>query len=112
MNYPATTAVITLSRPFNLNGKEIIELTMREPRVIDKIQFEKSSGVFLEREGTMLAGLCGLNSSDIHNLPAYDYDQLVKAFNRFLLPPAEREGKPEESTASQSSEDSSLTSQE
>lgn len=112
MNYPATTTVITLSRPFNLNGKEVTELTMREPRVIDKIQFEKESGVFLEREEKMLAGLCGLNASDLLNLPAYDYDQLVKAFNRFLLPPVERVKKPEESTASQSSEDSSSTNQE
>lgn len=90
MDYPANTTVITLSRPYTIAGKEVTEITMREPNVRDKIQYEKSTGGTLHRESVMIAGLCGLNQDDLLLLPAYDYDQLVGAFNRFLLPPADR----------------------
>ncbi|SUW63302.1 Uncharacterised protein [Buttiauxella agrestis] len=93
MNYPANTIVITLSRPFKLNGEEVTELTLREPRVVDKLTYEKTAGGPLVKESTMIATLCGLNASDIHNLPAYDYEQLTDAVNRFLLPPEERESQ-------------------
>ena len=91
MNYPASTTVITLSRPFNLNGKEVTVLEMREPLVADKILYDKNKGGSVEKEVAMIAGLCNLNASDLTNLPAYDFDQLTAAFNDFLLPPEERQ---------------------
>lgn len=91
MNYPANTTVIKLSRPFKVNDKEVNELTMREPRVVDKIMFEKATGGPVEREVSMLASLCELNPRDLDSLPAYDFENLTKAFNSFLLPPEERE---------------------
>ncbi|MEZ2602860.1 phage tail assembly protein [Kluyvera intermedia] len=102
MNYPANTTVITLSRPYTIDGKEVTEINMREPNVRDKLQYEKSTGGTMERESVMIAGLCGLNQADLLLLPAYDYDQLVVAFNGFLLPPADRQ-KSDSSTISQAS---------
>ncbi|HEY2454153.1 MAG TPA: phage tail assembly protein [Scandinavium sp.] len=90
MSYPANTTLITLSRPFKLNEKEVETIEMREPTVFDKLAFEKNKGAPLEKEVTMIAGLCGLNPGDLYKLPAYDYEQLTEAFNAFLLPPAER----------------------
>lgn len=90
MTYPATTAVITLSRPLTVAGNELTELNMREPTVYDKILMEKEKGVATERESIMIARLCDLEAKDLHPLPAYDYEQLVEAFNRFLLPPEKR----------------------
>lgn len=91
MNYPANSVVIKLSRPFSLNGKEVTEITMREPTVKDKIMHDKAPGGPVEREVKMITSLCGLNPDDLDNLPAYDFEQLTGAFNRFLLPPADRE---------------------
>ncbi|MEB4676105.1 phage tail assembly protein [Enterobacteriaceae bacterium G50] len=91
MNYPATTTTVTLSHPVDLNGETVTSLTLREPTVRDKIMFEKAKGSLLEKELAMIASLCGRSPDDLHDLPACDYDQLVKAFNDFLLPPAERQ---------------------
>lgn len=91
MNYPATTTTVTLSRPVDLNGETVTSLTLREPTVRDKIMFEKAKGSLLEKELAMIASLCGRASEDLYGLPACDYDQLVKAFNDFLLPPKERQ---------------------
>lgn len=90
MNYPADTAVVTLSRPFVINGKEVTEITMREPTVRDRIMLNKAKGDEIEKELNMVAGLCGLTPIDLYTLPGFDYDQLVMEANRFLLPPDQR----------------------
>lgn len=91
MEYPADTVVITLSRPFTIDGKEVTEITMREPTVRDRIMLNKGQGDSAEKELNMIAGLCGLASADLYTLPGYDYDQLTSAFERFLLPPDQRQ---------------------
>ncbi|WP_313752519.1 phage tail assembly protein [Mixta calida] len=91
MNYPAATTTVTLSRPVDLNGETITSLTVREPTVRDKIMFEKAKGDPMEKELAMIASLCGRAPQDLYGLPSYDYDQLVLAFNNFLLPPEERQ---------------------
>ncbi|ECG8590749.1 phage tail assembly protein [Salmonella enterica subsp. salamae] len=90
MNFPADTVVITLSRPFAIDGKEVTEIIMREPTVRDRIMLNKGQGDAVEKELNMIAGLCGLTSTDLYSLPGYDYDQLTAAFERFLLPPDQR----------------------
>lgn len=90
MNYPADTAVVTLSRPFSIDGKEVTEITMREPTVRDRIMLNKTKGDEIEKELNMVAGLCGLTATDLYTLPGYDYDQLVTEANRFLLHPDQR----------------------
>ncbi|WP_336286552.1 phage tail assembly protein [Cronobacter dublinensis] len=91
MNYPATTITVTLSRPVDLDGETVTSLTVREPTVRDKLMFEKAKGDLMEKELAMIASLCNRDPKELYNLPSYDYDQLVKAFNDFLLPPAERQ---------------------
>lgn len=91
MNYPADTVVITLSRPFTIDGVERTEITMREPTVRDRIMLNKAKGDATERELNMVASLCGLAPVDLYTLPGYDYDQLVTEANRFLLPPDQRQ---------------------
>lgn len=91
MDYPATTATVKLSRPFAINGEEVTEVTLREPTVRDRILLNKGTGDAAEKELAMISGLCGLNSSDLMTLPGYDYDQILLAANRFLLPPAQRQ---------------------
>ncbi|SUI82048.1 Uncharacterised protein [Serratia quinivorans] len=44
MDYPANTTVVTLSRPFEINGKAVTEIALREPTVRDKLMYEKSAG--------------------------------------------------------------------
>ncbi|WP_162303053.1 phage tail assembly protein [Buttiauxella sp. 3AFRM03] len=90
MEYPADTTVITLSRPLKTTTGEKTELHLREPTVRDKLAFEKTQGGALEKEITMIASLCGVEPSELYLLSAYDYAQLGRAVDTFLLPPEER----------------------
>lgn len=90
MIYPASTTVITLSRPFTVKGAPITEIEMREPTVRDRLMLSKGKGDAAEKELAMIAGLCGLEVAEMLTLPGYDYDQLLEAFKDFFLPPDQR----------------------
>ena len=107
MTYPATQTIIKLSRPYKFIGRdEVKELTMREPTVRDRVAHEKNkTGGPLEREVVFVSSLCGLNPEDVYQLAGYDYDQLTKASNDFLLPPEAR-GNEQEDSKTNSSETS------
>lgn len=90
MTYPASTTVVTLSRPFTVKGAPVTEIEMREPTVRDRLMLAKGKGDATEREVAMIAGLCGLEVAELIMLPGYDYDQLLEAFQRFFLPPDQR----------------------
>lgn len=90
MQYPANTTTVKLSRPLNTTKGEVSELHMREPTVFDKLLHEKQKGGLLEKEIAMIASLCGVEPAELHKLSAYDYSQLGKAVNAFLLPPEDR----------------------
>lgn len=91
MNYPANSKTVKLTRSIIKDGVEVEELHLREPTVFDKLNYEKQKGSALEKEINMIASLCGVEPSDLHALPAYDYSQLGKALNEFfLLAPEER----------------------
>lgn len=108
MNYPATTAVITLSRPLKVGSKEVHQVEMREPTVRDKILFEKDKGSLLEKEINTVASLCNVEKDDLLVLSSWDYGQLVEVMNDFLLlPPAAREAKWKEAAAAAASKASS-----
>lgn len=78
-------AIVKLSRPFEFNGKETVQLTMREPMVIDMLKYEKDKGGDLERESRYIANLCAFDDpSEIHRLPVYDYQQLADQLDKFL----------------------------
>ncbi|HFK7187634.1 TPA: phage tail assembly protein [Serratia odorifera] len=90
-NYPGTTTVITLYSPLTLeNGSKLTTVTMREPQVRDRIEFNKSPGSDAEKEAKMIATLCNMNIEDVYSLTAADFSQFEDAVNVFLLPPAKR----------------------
>lgn len=91
MNFPGETRVITLFTPVPLNsGVVLSDVTLREPRVRDRITFAKDRGSEEEKEARMIALLCNLSEQDIWQLTAADYAQILDAFNVFMLPPGKR----------------------
>lgn len=93
MTYPASTTVVTLSRPFTVKGVPVTEIEMREPTVRDRLMLSKGKGDAAEKELSMIASLCGLEVIELMLLPGYDYDQLLEALNVFFLPPDQRASK-------------------
>jgi hypothetical protein len=71
MDYPANTTVVTQSRPFTINGKNVTEITLCEPTVRDKLMYEKSARGTMEKELLMIASQCGLYQADLL-LPGYE----------------------------------------
>ena len=76
-------AVITLSRPLDIDGAKVGQLTMREPTVDDQLAAEKL-GQGGEADKVYIANLCQVAPADIGRLPLKDFKRLQVAFGFFL----------------------------
>lgn len=91
MSYPDNTVTVTLDFPLTLNsGDTITAVTMRSPRVIDRITRSRDTRGDIEADIRMIATLCGMQEADIMNMEGSDYLRLEAQFNHFLLPVALR----------------------
>lgn len=80
---------ITLSRPFIIKGESCDTITIREPKLRDRIMFSNDKSGLEERTATMLARP-QIWREDLYALPACDYDQLEAAFNELVKHPKDR----------------------
>lgn len=91
MTYPTETFVITLYTPVqDPAGQTVASLTMREPRVLDRIQRAYLHGNEEENEVTTIANLCGVHRDVITALTVADYGQFQEQLAVFMVPPADR----------------------
>ncbi|ECA8972920.1 phage tail assembly protein [Salmonella enterica subsp. enterica serovar Omuna] len=81
---------VTLSRPFEINGAKVETITVREPKLRDRILFSKDKGDVEEKTARMLARLANLNIEDIYALPSCDYMKMEEAFNELVKTPGDR----------------------
>ncbi|EES3796557.1 TPA: phage tail assembly protein [Escherichia coli] len=81
---------VTLSRPFEINGVTVETITVREPKLRDRILFSKDKGDAEEKTARMLARLANLNIEDIYSLPSCDYMKMEEAFNELVKIPTDR----------------------
>lgn len=92
MTYPVETVTITLYTPVtDKAGNTVTQLSMREPKVLDRIQQSYLKGTPEENEVSMIAGLCSVHPDIIHELTTADYRQLEDQFLVFTAPPSARE---------------------
>ncbi|HGX2780432.1 TPA: phage tail assembly protein [Escherichia coli] len=81
---------VTLSRPFEINGVTVETITVREPKLRDRILFSKDKGDAEAKTARMLARLANLNIEDIYSLPSCDYMKMEEAFNELVKIPTDR----------------------
>ncbi|HFP5351387.1 TPA: phage tail assembly protein [Escherichia coli] len=81
---------VTLSRPFEINGVTVETITVREPKLRDRILFSKDKGDAEEKTARMPARLANLNIEDIYSLPSCDYMKMEEAFNELVKIPTDR----------------------
>lgn len=80
---------ITLQIPADLGGKPVTELTMRPPTTTDVIVAEQSTTTPYDKDVLLYANLTDTTEEFVKSLPYFDYLQLDKAFELFLLPLSE-----------------------
>ncbi|EIU1267187.1 phage tail assembly protein [Salmonella enterica subsp. enterica serovar Agbeni] len=90
MNSLLDEMVIPLSRPYTIDGVERDSITIREPKLRDRLLYSKDKGVSEERSARMIARLANLDISALHGLPDCDYSKLEDAFNEMVKVPEDR----------------------
>ena len=75
---------IKLQHPFTLNGEEIVALTLRRPKVRDRLIAEKSQGSEVEKEIRLIANLCEVAPDCIENLDMADYMACQETLGSFF----------------------------
>jgi hypothetical protein len=75
---------IPLAKPLTISGASISALSMREPTVADQLAMEKAGGTDADKELAMIANLCEVAPTDLHQLTLKDYKKVQKAFTDFL----------------------------
>ncbi|MBT8421263.1 MAG: phage tail assembly protein [Gammaproteobacteria bacterium] len=79
-----TVKTIQLNSPLTIHGETIAALTMRPPKVRDRLIVEKGSGGPAEKEARFIANLCDVAPDTIEELELADYIKLQDAVNDFL----------------------------
>jgi hypothetical protein len=80
-------ATIKLEYPIEFQGQKITTLTMRRPKVIDRITSDKTEGSELEQEIVLFSNLCGVDLKLIYEIDQLDYRKLGEAFSGFFPKP-------------------------
>ena len=75
---------ITLQYPITADGAQVQKLTMRRPRVRDRLIAEKDSGSEVEKEIRLIANLCEMAPQHIELLDMADYAKLQECLAGFL----------------------------
>lgn len=75
---------IKLNHPINVDGRQIVELQLRRPKVRDRLTVEKMNGAEAEKEIRFIANLCEVAPNDIEELDMADYVRLQDALAGFL----------------------------
>lgn len=77
---PNGSVTVKLTRPKEINGATIAELTLREPTVEDHVISNAAKGTELDKEVSLFANLCEVAPSDLRKLPMRDYMRLQAAY--------------------------------
>lgn len=82
----ALNATVTLNFPIKIGGIEQTELTLRRPKVSDRLVVDRDTSLTNEgdRVSTMIGNLCGLSPDEMRLLDLSDFNQLQEAMGRFL----------------------------
>ncbi len=75
---------IELKYPFEINGVTCDSLSIRRPKVNDRLIAEKSPGSEIEKEIRLIANLCEVSPENIMQLDLADYGSVQECLTSFL----------------------------
>lgn len=76
---------IELSKPLTIDGTTVKALRMREPTVADQLAMAKQGGDPAEQELALVAALCMVKPTDLHQLTMRDYKKVQAALVDFTV---------------------------
>ena len=76
---------IKLTTPITMNGTQIAEVTLRRPKVRDRLAVERMGTTDAEKEVALIANLTELSKDTISELDLLDYSLIQEALQGFLL---------------------------
>lgn len=75
---------VTLKEEIKLDGKELNEITLRRPKVRDRLAVDRSNASDAEKEVQLIANLAEVPVEAIEDIDLADYAKLQKALSGFL----------------------------
>jgi hypothetical protein len=77
---------IKLIEPIKIDGASISELTLRRPKVGDRLAVERIGNSDAEKEVALIANLADIPKDAVEELDLADYAKIQEALQGFLLP--------------------------
>ena len=77
---------IKLNEPIKIDGVSILELTLRRPKVRDRLAVERLGTNDAEKEVALIANLADIPKDAVEELDLADYAKIQEALQGFLLP--------------------------
>lgn len=77
---------IQLSQPITIDNKPLTHVTLRRPKVKDRLIVERMGTNDAEKEVTLIANLADLPKDAVEELDLQDYAQIQTVLQSFLLP--------------------------
>lgn len=77
---------IKLNEPIKIDGVNISELTLRRPKVRDRLAVERLGTNDAEKEVALIANLADIPKDAVEELDLADYAKIQEALQGFLLP--------------------------
>ena len=76
---------ITLTEKITVDNKDIQEITLRRPKVRDRLAVERMGQSDAEKEVALIANLADLPKEAIEELDLADYNKIQEVLQDFLL---------------------------
>jgi len=76
---------ITLTEKITVDNKDIQEITLRRPKVRDRLAVERMGQSDAEKEVALIANLADLPKETIEELDLADYNKIQEVLQDFLL---------------------------
>ncbi|MFP3015449.1 MAG: phage tail assembly protein [Wolbachia sp.] len=75
---------IKLTEPIKIDGILVSELTLRRPKVRDRLAVERMSNNDAEKEVALIANLASISKEAVEELDLADYSKIQAALQDFL----------------------------
>ena len=79
--------LIRLNQPITVDGQTLNEITLRRPKVRDRLIVERLGTTDAEKEVALIANLAELPTNAIEELDLTDYVKIQGVLQDFLSPP-------------------------
>ncbi len=75
---------IKLTEPIKIDGTLVSELTLRRPKIRDRLAVERMGNIDAEKEVALIANLASISREAVEELDLADYSKIQEVLQGFL----------------------------